>query len=221
MLVGSRLNIGQNPKSSFQMARFALLTLSISTAWIVSSNDLLAQSFLEKLESVVRDKINNPPPNPQPPNSKEAGGANASGDPVGEELPPPRRSTDSNPQNGSERMPSILERDTVVPAPKSSGSGTGGELKLTPAAEPRNAVPNADAAVPDNGGVYLGLEVEEITGGGIGVRIAALNENSPAWKAGFKVGDLLQAIDGHAIANIDGVADRLKRVVPASRRSSW
>lgn len=166
------------------------------------------QSFLEKLESVVRDKLNSPPPKPQPP---QASGQNVvpppSSDVEGEELPAPRRSPANNnvpseSGSGDARMPSILEGGSS----KSRGSQ---ELELAPAS--RDAGEVVSNGVPK---VYLGLEVEELVGGGIGVRVSKLNDNSPAWKAGFKVGDLLQAIDGHAIADLDGMADRLGRVAP-------
>lgn len=196
--------------------------VACSCTWLLDANATFGQSFLEKLESVVKEKLNNPPADnasqpklapktqqPTAPNTDRPAGNSGIAD---EELPPPRR----NPLNQNvppkpvapsqtQQMPSILERDsTVVPAPRGSQ-----ELQLTPASKAPSEVVNNDAS-----GVYLGLEVEELVGGGIGVRVASLNENSPAWKAGFKVGDLLQAIDGHAIADLDGMADRLRRVAP-------
>ncbi len=183
----------------------------VGLAFLMSGQVGYGQSFLDKLESVVRDKLNAQPSDPK--SDSPAGG---------EELPAPNRPKSSRntvggtgttpppkpvPPNGTGKMPSILERtpDTrpIVPNPQSD------ELQLSPSADSPNEQVAAEPA-----GVYLGLEVEELVGGGIGVRVSSLSENSPAWKAGFKVGDLLQAIDGHAIADIDGMADRLKRVVP-------
>ena len=193
-------------------------------ALVVFSPAARGQSFLEKLESVVRDKLNTPaadakpsdsktpkstqpsqskPPLPKPPQSSTLVPP-PSGE-VGEELPAPRREPDATNslRSGSAKsgdMPSIIERGT----PRASQ-----ELELSPATkEPLDAATNEPPAV------YLGLEVEELVGGGIGVRVSKLSENSPAWKAGFKVGDLLQAIDGHAIADLDGMANRLRRVMP-------
>lgn len=164
------------------------------------------QTFLEKLESAVRKKLDNPPSatEPQP-------------TPTQEELPAPNREPAPTSPNrdipvvpkpsgraaaSSEAIPSILESPTKDNKP----------LELTPGA-PAEPTAGEPAAGP---GVYLGLEVEELVGGGIGVRVAELTKNSPAWKAGFKVGDRILAIDGHAIANIDGMADRMRRVVPGA-----
>ena len=178
-----------------------------------STDAAYGQSFLEKLESVVRDKLNNQPaeskpaelkpseskpaqpkpPIPKPPQSNPANVVPSPSE-VGEELPAPRREPN---------MPSILDRDRNAPTRGSQ------ELQLSPATkEPVDADSNEPPPV------YLGLEVEELVGGGIGVRVAKLTDNSPAWKAGFKAGDLLQAIDGHAIADLDGMAERLRRVMP-------
>jgi len=196
--------------------------VAMTCVLLFDANATYGQSFLEKLESVVRDKLNNSPSDPklvpksdgrpqQAPVStpdKPAGNAGV----AGEELPAPRQNPSS--QNlppkpvdpaRTEKMPSILERDqAIVPSPRGSQ-----ELELSPAGKQPVEVVNENAS-----GVYLGLEAEELVGGGIGVRVASLNENSPAWKAGFKVGDLLQAIDGYAIADLDGMANRLRRVVP-------
>jgi predicted metalloprotease with PDZ domain len=143
---------------------------------LVNASVGFGQSFLDKLESVVREKLNAPT---AAPNRKQ-----------------------STPNNGSSRkMPSILEGKSPVPAPQ--------ELQLAPSNES-----NVDVQSTEPAGVYLGLEVQELVGGGIGVQVSSMSDKSPAWKAGFKVGDLLQAIDGHAIADIDGMADRMRRVVP-------
>ncbi len=183
------------------------------------ANATYGQSFLEKLESVVREKLNTPGTNPNldpnlnpVPKQPAAPGAGKTTGNADEELPPPRRNPPS--QNvppkpvdpaRNEKMPSILERgQVVVPAPRGSQ-----ELQLSPP-----GTTATEAVREDSSSVYLGLEMEELVGGGIGVRVASVNENSPAWKAGFKVGDLLQAIDGHAIADLDGMGDRLRRVVP-------
>ena len=168
----------------------------VGLSFFGNSNVVLGQSFLDKLESVVRDKLNTPA-DPQPADAKSGA----------EELPAPNRTKTtkpSNPTKNNTEMPSVLENRPLVPAPQ----GADGGLQLAPS----EGSPDAPTAEP--AGVYLGLEVEELVGGGIGVRVSGLNDKSPAWKAGFKVGDLLQAIDGHAIADIDGMAERLRRLVP-------
>lgn len=186
----------------------------VGLAFFANARLGFSQSFLEKLESVVREKLNTPA---------------ADAKPAGEELPPPNRNNSSKPAtpntvvpntagspnaapaNATGSMPSILQNRPLVPEPQGSSQvlESEGPLQLAPS--------QGNVAVPEStepAGVYLGLEVEELVGGGIGVRVSGLSDKSPAWKAGFKVGDLLQAIDGHAIADIDGMADRLRRVVP-------
>ncbi len=54
-----------------------------------------------------------------------------------------------------------------------------------------------------------GLEAESVIGGGIGARVLSITENSPAWRAGFKANDIILAIDGFAISNLDTMVDRL------------
>ena len=56
---------------------------------------------------------------------------------------------------------------------------------------------------------YLGIEAESISGGGIGAKVVSITENSPAWKAGLRVGDIVQGINGHAIADLDSMIDQL------------
>jgi PDZ domain len=177
-----------------------------------SASTGFSQSFLDKLESVVRDKLNAPAAD-----SKSTVDAKS----APEELPAPNRPKTTKPANSpnagstsgvpannpgnSTKLPSILENKAAV----LSSQDAEGTLQLAPSEGSPDALQTAEPA-----GVYLGLEVEELVGGGIGVRVSGLSERSPAWKAGFKVGDLLQAIDGHAIADIDGMADRLRRVIP-------
>ena len=64
------------------------------------------------------------------------------------------------------------------------------------------------------GRVYLGLEAENPAGGGIGVRVTGLTEQSPAWKAGFQIGDRILAVNGFAIADLDGMAQQLAKTAP-------
>lgn len=79
--------------------------------------------------------------------------------------------------------------------------------------------PNPAPAVPASqnqtgGGIYLGLEAEDVTGGGLGVAVTTITENSPAWKAGFKVGDRIVAVNGFAISDLDQMADQLFKLAP-------
>ncbi len=71
---------------------------------------------------------------------------------------------------------------------------------------PPTGLPEPDS--PQDG-IYLGLEAESLAGGGIGTRVVRVTDNSPAWRAGFKVNDIILAIDGFAISNLDAMVDRL------------
>ncbi len=56
---------------------------------------------------------------------------------------------------------------------------------------------------------YLGLEAEELKGGGVGVRVSDVTRDSPAWKAGFQVNDRIIGINGFAIAGMSGMVQQL------------
>lgn len=76
-------------------------------------------------------------------------------------------------------------------------------------------VPTPSANTESNSGsIYLGLEAENSVGGGIGVRVAAVADGSPAWKAGFKEGDRILAVNGFAIAKLDNMVEQLAKTRP-------
>ncbi len=76
-------------------------------------------------------------------------------------------------------------------------------------------IPNQPQGSPTNAGpVFLGLEAEETVGGGIGVRVVEVTRNSPAAKAGFKVGDQIVALNGYGIANLDDMVQQLVKTSP-------
>lgn len=150
------------------------------------------QGFLEQLEKKSREALglnDSTGKSDEPAKSDDAksGDAQAS-DKDKAELPPPssRRTPPPQPMpstsNGSS---SILEAPSLA----------------TPSPTPAQATPQD--------GTYLGLEAASMTGGGIGARVTAVTDNSPAWRAGFKVNDVILAIDGFAIADLDTMIDRL------------
>ncbi len=170
---------------------------------IAADRPAWGQNFLEKLEAATRKKLD------------EATKPTPASDASQEELPAPNATKDKTaPTNppGKAGLSSILDNGASTPS---------NQLPLT---VPNPVDPNQAREVRGLGGetggeaipvgVYLGVEVEDPVGGGIGVRVATLAENSPAWKAGFRIGDKILAIDGFAIANVDSMAERLKKVVP-------
>lgn len=105
-------------------------------------------------------------------------------------------------------LPAPSTRRTPPPPPTPS---TGGATSILEA--PSLITPQADRPAPNptetEDGIYLGLEAESLTGGGIGARVVLVTDNSPAWRAGFKPNDVILAIDGFAISNLDTMVDRL------------
>ncbi|MFO1065646.1 MAG: hypothetical protein U0892_17420 [Pirellulales bacterium] len=68
-------------------------------------------------------------------------------------------------------------------------------------------VPAAEAAP-----TYLGIETEPNLGGGIGVRIVAVGARLAGMASRLPgIGDVIQAVDGFAISDLDVLADRLSR----------
>ena len=137
------------------------------------------QSFLEKLEAAVKQRLN------------ESGS---------EQLPAPagNGNTESE-RNGTSDSPS---------SPPMSRPPTGSEAVPPPTPAPPNP------AAPSPGRIYLGLEAEELVGGGIGVRVAEITQQSPAWKAGFEVGDRIMAVNGYAIAKLTDMQTQLGKTAP-------
>lgn len=144
-----------------------------------------AQSFLEKLESAVREQLGQ---------EKTSGST--------EELPAP----------GAQSPPTVPPTSSIL-----EQSST----RTAPAPEETSSVPAPDlpmdtnrTAATQSGRIYLGLEAEEIIGGGIGVRVASVSEQSPAWKAGFQTGDRILAVNGFAIADMDDMVQQLAKTAP-------
>lgn len=162
--------------------------LGIAAAIAIGS-DAYGQSLLEQLEKKVRDGL---------------------------ELTAPQGAASSSAP--SAELPAPADKKTPPPAPAATPATPGGATSILekpaadaapPAASGSSVLPQADAS-----SVYLGLDAESLTGGGIGAKVVGVTENSPAWRAGFKVNDVIQAIDGYAIANLDTMVERLARRRP-------
>ena len=61
------------------------------------------------------------------------------------------------------------------------------------------------------GGGYLGLIVEPVQGGGFGLSVVDVTNQSPAWKAGFRVGDRIVGLGGQAVTTLDQLGEQLDR----------
>ncbi len=124
----------------------------------------------------------------------------------------PAAEPNKNATPGAAELPAPSTRRSPPPVPTPTPAQTPGTTSsiLEPPALP-STIPNRPAAPApaEEDGIYLGLEAESLTGGGIGARVVTVTENSPAWRAGFRANDVILAIDGFAIANLDTMVDRL------------
>ncbi len=68
----------------------------------------------------------------------------------------------------------------------------------------------------DGGGGYLGLIAEPIQGGGFGLAVVDVTNQSPAWKAGFRIGDRIVGVGGQAVTTLDQFATELERYAPGT-----
>ncbi|MGN6543470.1 MAG: PDZ domain-containing protein [Aureliella sp.] len=156
----------------------------VAAAWMgLMATAASGQSLLEQLEQKVRNGLELAAPK----DSSKAADANKPA--AGDELPAPNQ--------------------TPPPPTPATGNRSSASILEPPAAAQTQApqVPSSDADAAAN--IYLGLEAESLAGGGIGARVVGVTENSPAWRAGFKLGDVILAIDGFAIANLDSMVERL------------
>ena len=159
-------------------------------------------SFLEKLEAAVRNRLAESRQANQPSNNSAATQKVPVEQAPAEELPSPP-ANGNPPSNRPAGVVSILEDGSKPPLPA--------DRPVPPPAADSGRTSNASTAA---GRIYLGLEAEEITGGGIGVRVTKVSEGSPAWKAGFRTGDRIAGINGFATANLDAMVERLGKTTP-------
>lgn len=171
--------------SSIQRLLCIGFVLLVSGGGVISPSILLGQGFLEQLEAKVRAQL-----------QAVEGGQNAEG-----ELPAPDSAAAPAPRptaQDASNLPSILDRPAGAP------------IVPDPVEVPDTAPPSGGA-----GRIFLGLEAEEMPpGGGIGVRVTSVTERSPAWKAGFDVGDRVLAVNGFAIKGMDSMIEQLGKTSP-------
>jgi S1-C subfamily serine protease len=61
---------------------------------------------------------------------------------------------------------------------------------------------------------YLGMTLERPLGGGLGLRVVEVVNQSPAWKSGFRIDDRILAVSGTAVADIDSFATMIGQTSP-------
>lgn len=178
-------------RSHAMVKRFVLFACTLLVSGSFCS-ELRAQSFLDKLEKAVRNQVSEAASSKQDPQA------------TSDELPAPKPSSRSSKPPAATTIPRIgsapSSNDPVVPQPR----GAQGSILANPSQQ-----------APSSGGqIYLGLEAEEPIGAGIGVRVSAVTEGSPAWKAGLKVGDRILAVNGFAVGKINDMAVQLGKTRP-------
>ncbi|MCY3007086.1 MAG: PDZ domain-containing protein [Planctomycetota bacterium] len=134
--------------------------------------------------------------------------------------------------------PVIVQPAEELPIPEDPGRAAPGRSKPPIVITPRKADPNSstksvpapttapkppaevfgDSLLGDGeiaqrapGGGYLGLVVEPVQGGGFGLSVVDVTNQSPAWKAGFRVGDRIVGLGGQAVTTLDQLGEQLDR----------
>lgn len=163
--------------------------------FLLGAPSLLAQDFLKQLEAKLFQKQQESKAKEQPPIADA---------PVKESGREPIR------------LPSVLEPESL-PAPSTGENSATKQNRPVPSPFPRSQ-PNTTAAPQSapSGGGYLGLTVETNPGGGFGLTVVEVSQDSPAWKAGFRNGDKIIGVSGQAVSTVDAFADQLTRFVPGA-----
>lgn len=128
-----------------------------------------------------------------------------------EELPLPENPAKAAP--GRPKQPIVITpRNPATQAPVQSKPAP------SPSAEvfKDSLIAEGEVAPSLPGGGYLGLVVEPVQGGGFGLSVVDVSNQSPAWKAGFRVGDRIVGVGGQAVTTLDQFGDQLERYAPGS-----
>ena len=161
------------------------------------------QDFLRKLEEVIRNK--------QEEKTNEAKSATTTDEdlppPVGQPEPAKVKNPFAPPASPEPSMipavrPPQPPEEAVGEAKSSESSG----IRIEPGTGGDTRGRSTIEAQPDR---YLGLIVEEDRRGSYGLSVVEVSPNSPAWKAGFQLGDQVLGIEGFAIRDLDDFAERI------------
>ena len=167
-----------------------------------------AQSDVPAVES-GRDGTT-PPPVPGPVEDLPVPGAEPVA-PGGLQLAPPAGPVTAGPNASSRGRAPIV----ITPRKNTAGPNTPQAPKASSSSAPAPASGPA-AAEQFEGGGYLGLIAEPVQGGGFGLAVVDVTNQSPAWKAGFRIGDRIVGVGGQAVTNLDQFANELERYAPGS-----
>ncbi len=97
-----------------------------------------------------------------------------------------------------------------LPAPKKADAETPIQSPIQVPAVTPVPTPFVEPEIQENAAAkdrpYLGVTVEQMEGGGVGLRVVQVTNGSPGWKAGITPGDHLLAINGDAVSSLDQLA---------------
>ncbi len=83
-----------------------------------------------------------------------------------------------------------------------------------PVGGPGESAPSQTGGPQATGQIYLGLEVEAPNDNRLGVRVTDVDRDGPAWKAGFRPGDRILAVNGYALGDIEDMVQQFAKLKP-------
>lgn len=125
-----------------------------------------------------------------------------------EELPIPE--DPGRPSAARSKPPIVITPRKVSPDPSPAPAPTRAP-KPSPEVFGDSLLGDGEITQGAPGGGYLGLVVEPVQGGGFGLSVVDVTNQSPAWKAGFRVGDRIVGVGGQAVSTLDQLGEQLDR----------
>ena len=125
-----------------------------------------------------------------------------------EELPIPE--DPGRPSAARSKPPIVITPRKISPNPSPAPAPTR-DPKPSPEVFGDSLLGDGEITQGAPGGGYLGLVVEPVQGGGFGLSVVDVTNQSPAWKAGFRVGDRIVGVGGQAVSTLDQLGEQLDR----------
>ncbi len=177
---------------------------SVAIFWWIAAPAVLAQDFLKQLEETIlkrQEAAKSSVPNPK--DGKTQGDA--------EPLPAP---TSASRREGAADQEGASKSGGTLFLSPAAGSA---QVEVLPTMRPQEIVSNSPTAGgrpdmlprPSTGGGYLGMTVESSPASGPGLAVTEVKEDGPAWKAGFRQGDRLMAVDLVSVSTVEDLAVQL------------
>ena len=123
-----------------------------------------------------------------------------------------------NPGNSGGGLVDLQGKVVGIPTLAATNPQAGGLAAGIGFALPSNTVNDYATQIVHDGKVtnthqaYLGIQVGSVTGSG--VVVLTLLAGGPAQTVGVQVGDIITSVNGHAIANAEGLAEQLAKLSP-------